>query len=325
MALKLFPPGSRKGYRFWYVRGTYNGKPVEVSTGATAKDAAEDFLVGLPAALRSPADIDRSKATFADAIDLYVAYRKPSKSDTRYIGRLRARLGHKRLAEFKTAVIVEAAADLYPAATNETKNRQAFVPAAAILHHAADNGLCDWLRIKKLPERKPAARLPSDNAERLLIANTDGLKKLLLTILFRQGWRITEALRLAADNIDRPARVFRFYISKTDQWVTLPMAPEVASLMPRKVVGRLFPWRLRGGVYKWLKPLRRKLGIRFTPHMARHLFATSKRAAGWDLADIKDAGGWRDLKSVERYGRADQGRLRALISGKKSGTGSPSG
>ena len=40
MPLKLIEPGKRKGNRYYLVRGTFDGKPVELSTKETTRRAA---------------------------------------------------------------------------------------------------------------------------------------------------------------------------------------------------------------------------------------------------------------------------------------------
>jgi len=323
MPLVLIPPGRRKGYRHWYVRGTFGGREIELSTGATTEEAALRFLGGLPDVLQGPGGGDPATATFGRAVDLYAASRRPSRAQERYLERLRAHLGHRRLADLTGAALVEAAIELYPNASNETRNRQALAVAAAVLHHAADNRLCHWMRVRKLPERPTRPRLPSANAERLLLANATGPLRLALLVLFRHGFRIGDVLRLDAGALDLETGTFRFVTGKTRQAHTVPMHPDVwAALEADPPVGPLFPWRARWRFYKELHPLVRRLGVTFTPHMARHLFATSKRAQGWDLVDIMEAGGWRDLKSVQRYGRANPDRIRALIAGKDPGAAS---
>jgi len=43
--LKLVPPGTRKGNRFWVVRGRQDGHQIEKSTKTADRERAESFLV----------------------------------------------------------------------------------------------------------------------------------------------------------------------------------------------------------------------------------------------------------------------------------------
>jgi integrase len=51
----------------------------------------------------------------------------------------------------------------------------------------------------------------------------------------------------------------------------------------------------------------------FTPHMARHSFATWLAGENASTQEIMEAGAWRGHKSVLRYTRIDQRRIRATI------------
>jgi integrase len=151
-----------------------------------------------------------------------------------------------------------------------------------------------------------------------LIAGADGKLKLLLVFLFLQGWRISDALRLTWNDIDAGEATVRYRIAKTDQWLTMPLNIAMLGMFHAEghsypQIGRVFPWDSRKGVYRDLKPLCQKVGIYFTPHMARHSFATWLHAEGASLQEIMEAGGWRDHKSAMRYAAVDIPRVRATI------------
>ena len=40
MALRLLPPGTRKGNRHWLLRGSHDGRRIEISTGTAERAAA---------------------------------------------------------------------------------------------------------------------------------------------------------------------------------------------------------------------------------------------------------------------------------------------
>jgi integrase len=66
-------------------------------------------------------------------------------------------------------------------------------------------------------------------------------------------------------------------------------------------VGRVFPWPNVTALYRELRPLCQAAGVAFTPHCARHSFATWLGADGASTKEIMDAGAWRDYRSVLRY------------------------
>ena len=64
------------------------------------------------------------------------------------------------------------------------------------------------------------------------------------------------------------------------------------------------------GFFKY-RALCAQLGLTMTPHMARHSMATWLVQDGVNTATIMEAGGWKDVKSVLRYGRANLAEVRA--------------
>src|SRR5260221_9540720 len=62
--------------------------------------------------------------------------------------------------------------------------------------------------------------------------------------------------------------------AKTDEWLAWPLNPELfehlAAIPEAERIGWRFPWRRKTGVYKWLRPLTRGLGVELTPHVGRH-------------------------------------------------------
>jgi integrase len=79
--------------------------------------------------------------------------------------------------------------------------------------------------------------------------------------------------------------------------------------------GRVFRWETKSGVYKPLRALCKRIGVHMTPHMARHSMATWLVQDGVTTATIMEAGGWKDVKSVLRYGRANLAEVRAARGG----------
>jgi integrase len=253
--------------------------------------------------------------TFKRAADLYLEYRDPRKQDRSFITKLVAVLGDKMLSEITKHTLIQAANALYSGAQASTKNRNALVPAAAILHYAAENNLCPHIKVKKFKERAPEPRSVTKDIGRVLIANSEGDMRRALVWLFCQGWRISDVLRVQRQHIDRKAGTVRYRISKTDKWRDKPLHSDVLASLPDdgKDIGPLFPWRDRGAFYKDLRPLCDRLKIRFTPHMARHSFATWRVNDGASLQEIMEAGGWKSIKSVMRYADLDASRVRSAV------------
>lgn len=315
MSIRLYAPGSRKGNRYWLARITVDRRRAEISTGATDRAAALNFAREFERRLREdrpprPGEV----VTFARAADAYLAYRDPSDAERSRVARVRAVLGQRIVAELRQADLVEAARLLKPRVAPATLNREIIRPAAAVLHYAARNGWCDWLRVELFREPRPKTRAVSvETATALVAAADDDDLRLLLVWLFRQGDRISDALRVTWADIELPAATVRMRIGKTDRWRTAPLHYELVALLANREgkTGRVFRWETRSGVYKPLRALCARVGVKMTPHMARHSMATWLVTAGVNLRTIMAAGGWQDVKSVVRYAASDVDEVRA--------------
>lgn len=311
--VQVYKPGERKGNRTCIVRGYVDGKQHEIATDTTdprrARTAWNRFAreVGQRAKPRRGAP-----QTFEEVADAYMDAMDSSRNERRYIGNLKREIGDLPISDVRLMDIQAAANALYPGCANETKNRQAYTPAAAILHWACENDLRDYIVVRKLPEKKPESRAPKPHVRELLLGNTDGRERLLLTVLFYQGWRITETLGLRAENIDLQRQELTLYVSKSRAWKSIPMHPATFEALANAGLpeaGKIFPWRDRHSVYRWLRPLCRRLKVEFTPHMARHDFGTKIR----DANDLVAVGSWTSEKSTQRYVGTPQERLKLVF------------
>lgn len=319
-----YKPDTRKGNRTYVVRGRIDGREHEIATPARDKGSAEDCWDEFKRRIRERRRDQPRKGeeTFADAVAAYKAYRRPGKAEEGKLTRLIEHFGEMLVRDIDHAAIVRAANALKPKVSNATRNREVYTPAAAVLHYAAEIKMRDYLVVRKLKEDEPAKRRPAGNVESLLLAKTRGKQRLLVLVLFEQGWRIGETLRVRwEENIRLSDRTFQFYIAKNRRWKLIAMSDEVYDALKaeKEREGRLFPWRDRWTVYKWLTPLCDRLAIRFTPHMARHEFASGLNEQRASQADIAEAGSWTSDKSIARYTSVDTERARTLINSRKRG------
>src|SRR5215469_7914488 len=201
MSLNLYPPGARKGNKFFVVRGIVDGKIYERSTYTTdynialrVKGEFEESIKGSEAAKSIPAPAgpdDPAGMTFAEAAWHYIQFRNPSRVDRQRIAAVEREIGATKLSDIRPAVLQSMAVRMYPKATNATRNRNALRPAVTVMHHAAESGLCEWLRVKKFKEPRPVTRaLTSEQAATLIRATAEGSPEShLLLWLFFQGTR----------------------------------------------------------------------------------------------------------------------------------------
>lgn len=316
--LRLIAPGKRKRNRHWIARGRLAGRLYEFSTRKGDKAAAERVAAAFAArALAESRQPGAAVRTFDEAIDAYIAFRKPGPDDLRRILRLASVLGGHDIGAISHADLVAAAAVLYPAAKPSSLNRNVITPASAILHYAAEAGWCPYRRIKRFKEPRPVVRAVPLRSANAMLRRARGKVRLLLLWLFHQGTRISDTLRVDWSHIDLRRRTVRVHVAKTDIWRTFPLANEVFLMLAneRSRHGPLFPWPNRWAAYKALKTSLGDSGRGFTPHMARHTLGTALAQSGASLRAIMAALGHADIKSSIRYQDADLELVRQAQAG----------
>lgn len=320
----FYKPGTRKGNRTYVVRGSVSGREYEITTDTTNKRTAQGQWDRFARAARQHRDLP---PTFGRVADMYMQAKQSSANDQRYIERLKAAYipsADKRLEEIpikdvRRMHIDEAASSLYPKGAASTKNRQAYVPAASILHYAAENELRDYIVVRKLREDDPESRRPLPGTGKALLGNTDGIERAFLAVLFYQGFRVTETLSLDWSRIDLRGRTIALYVSKAKRQKAVAMHPETRKALAPHVQtsGKVFPWKDRHAVYRWLRPLCKRLGVTFTPHMARHDFGSGLEEAGATPGDLVKVGSWTSEKSTARYRHTSDDHARSVLGRRK--------
>ncbi|MCW5700406.1 MAG: site-specific integrase [Rhodospirillales bacterium] len=307
-----------------------------------ARSIAREYIAAATERASEPRGRPERPRTFRELAERYSAVRRISLFEQRHVDRLvaarLASLGHGPLGdvlieELTPALAQEAAGVLYGRRTEKTMNRAAIAPFSAIVHFGADNHWCSWMRIKgfrTVDRRTP--RLAEGDAERLLAAAAAARPKkcdrykadhpyrhIFLLFLFRQGWRITESLRLTWSQVDLVASRFRNVCVDKGKAVkaAIVMHPDVYEALaglpegePERALrerrGRVFPWFDRGNVYRWLVPFCNDFGIHFRPHMARVEFASQLSEAGQTDTKIMNVCTWTDTRSISRYTRTSE-------------------
>jgi hypothetical protein len=172
MSYQLIPPGARKNNPFWVVRyrDPFTGKSTEYSTKKSDKKAAERVAVNFwHRLLQSGPPQPGEKLNFEKAARLYAAFKGiyldlDKHPDAKRTNRLIGELGSTLLADINHSRLVTAANNLCPDLKAATKNREVMRVAAAVLHYAAKNNGCEWLRIEMFTEPEPETRAVSGRA-----------------------------------------------------------------------------------------------------------------------------------------------------------------
>ena len=333
----IHPPGARKNNRRWIVRGRIDGRSYEITTDARTKsEAAREWELFVADTRADNAEGDppapTGEWTFRDALTHYKATEPRSAEQIGFIERMTLRhidvivdgaettlpLFRTPLSAIRPGAVKKLVLKAYPRAAAATRNRQGIGPLRAVINCAAADDRCAYIRIKPFPETRRAPRRPAANVERLLLKNCDGYRLLYLTMIFRQGWRISETLGVDWDHgVDLQRREFTLYVGKARTEKIVPMHDDVFELLsgvdPADRTGALFPWTVRSSVDSWLKELTDGLGVRFSSHMARHEWASARNEDGFTDADMASAGSWTDVRSLKIYTDVNRDHARSVV------------
>jgi len=251
VAYKFHAPGTRKGNKFWIVRGRIDGHQFEIQTGELSKGEAEKAAPGLVATwltdkiakLENPApvakrDDESAPKTFKRAADAYCEFVSPSRANILIINRLTGVIGDKVCSEINHKDLVDAATILYPTLKASSKNRQVMTPASAILRYAAEMKWCAPWEIKRFKEQKPETKaLRPEERDLVMSVAWNAEVTALLTFLFFQGMRIGDALKLVWEKVNLDLSEFYTRIGKTDEWETKPLDPDATVALANLPVG----------------------------------------------------------------------------------------
>lgn len=306
----LVPPGHRKNNKFYIIRGNFDGKPDnEKSTWTADADVAQRMLARIIYD-KSRGIQARELKTFDFAAEQYIAWRvNILKREVDRINKLRSYLGDMPVNEISQSDLVAAANSIYQGCKASSKNRSVMRPASAILHYASQqtHKWCDQWNVELFPEDPVKKRTMTIEDARKLVNESSSDKKLFLLWVFKHSDRVTATLEVKGEHIHLDKDYYdRLTGKKKKKWVKAPLDPEVkfclmhlyGSKLPQ---GRIFPWNDRWQVYDWTNPLSKSLGVRFTPHMARHSILSWIGDAGGNSIQIKTRGGHASLKSSEPY------------------------
>jgi integrase len=318
---KLLPPGKRGKY--WSIRGTIGDERVEKTTRQTDRKRAEEWADKYVVRFRDTPLGTRGPITYAVAAAAYRAYKPPRGKEVARHERLDAYFLKALIEDMRHADLVGAANALFPKGSAGTKNREVISPASAVLHYAADQEWCTYRKFRRFKEARRSSRKPVSNADmgRLLDA-TEGHKRLFLMLAYETGLRLGNILSLRNDRLDLSAGALMVDVTKNGERIGLRLSPSLVAMLantPRCEGGFLLPWRSASGVYKWLTPLRKALGVHYTPHLSRHALATDLLRAKVPDKLAAAAGAWKDERSLHRYQHVETDDLPLRDSGELRG------
>ncbi|PZO78482.1 MAG: integrase [Mesorhizobium amorphae] len=243
--------------------------------------------------------------TFSQAAARYLKHG----GSERYLEKVKAHLGHRRLDDITQAVLDDAAVVAYPVALPATRRRQFYAPAIAVLRandvhrvfrRPPDSGKRTYFftpqQAAAMVERIKATRFPNPwNAA-------------FATFLFGQGSRVGETLKLDGRdvNLDAGYAILRDTKNGLERRLTLCRRVTAAlSTVPNlghqgplflRYDGRPYAEReVRGYKLVFWQRAVKEIGLdpqNYTPHTARHSWATWHYAQNKDVMRLKEQGGW---------------------------------
>lgn len=255
--------------------------------------------------------------TFTAASESYVAHG----GEARYLPPLVRRFGPDDVTGITPLAVRAAAAELFPAASPATRNRQVITPARAVLYHAHELGWRMPARIRLFPTTKTRQTVPASRRWLETFVDqcdADGLPHLAACVLLMNltGARVSEAINLLGEHVDLRQRTALLVKTKTDR-NSLRYLPDHLverirdlGLQPGQ---RVFRYTSRFSVNERIFAVCERAGLPYkSSHtVGRHAFATNALNAGVSVRVAMDAGGWRSSAIfLETYAHTvDAGRL----------------
>lgn len=310
MPLVLKEPRAPSPY--WRVRGTYLGIYVDRSTRAADAKTARKVLKQIEGEIeRGQFEKPLKKEpTFIDAAHRYVR----DGHEARHVEKLAKHFGQTPLSEITQTAIDDAAHALYPRAKNATRNRAVYTPVSAILHHAGVD-----IRLRRPEGANGDTRqfwLRPEQAEALIARarETDAELAAFLLFLLYTGCRLTEALRLEADDVDLENAMALVRMTKNGKPRSVHLPPIVLAALashPRglQAGARVFRFHAGGKFTRRFRRVAADAGVPFPEGVAFHGFRHTwgswmRRYAGLDTTGLVATGAWSTHDAARRYEHA---------------------
>jgi len=301
----------RRG-RIWHYRGTLGSKRLRGSTKTESEEAAQRVIYELEGRYwRVRFDGPEAVLTFAQAASVY---RSAHKSE-RFLRRIEDHWKDTPIKQMTAGAIRQSSFTLYPTAGPATRNRQVIVPTQAIINHAAEQGLCSRIRVRRFPSPKRERKYVTVEWLTAFMEAANPHLGALACFMFSTGARISEAIDVRWGDIDFAGRTVLIRQTKISEERRAHI-PQQLLIALAKIEGERKP---RGKVFKyssrdtaepqWQKAIKRAGIERLSFHCCRHGFATSLLQAGVDVRTVAELGGWKTPALVlSTYGHAVKDR-----------------
>lgn len=295
-------------HKIWHYSGTVAGRRLRGSTQTQDKANAQRIAAEKEkAAWTSHLDGPAASLTFAQAATAYRLAEKP----IRFLAKIEDHWRDTPVREITAGAIRQSAFRLYPNAGPATRNRQAIVPAQAIINHSAELDWCSPIKVKRFPvvtkNKEPVTR---EWAEAFASHASPHLGALCL-FMFGTGARISEALAVTWGHIDFANATALVRQTKVNDERIAHLPPRLVAAIRNIPSNRdpnetVFQYVSRDTARPvWNNAIKRAGIKRLSFHSCRHGFATAMLHAGIDVVTVSKMGGWKDVAQVVRtYGHA---------------------
>lgn len=288
----------------WYAYGSIGGKRIRKSLGTRDKKTAREILAQFEAkAWKRHTYGEEAVRLFEEAATSYMQ----QGGEARYLVPIIRYFKGRTIGTIKPAEIRAMAISLYPTHSPATRNRQAVIPARAVINHAHDLGWCGPLKVKmfdvpKSNKHKPVERDWLDAF--LEQADKDGLPHLAACVLFmhQTAARVSEAINVLGEHVDLSERIAVLAKTKTEEWSVRHLTAELVARIAGLGIQdgeRIFSYTERASVNRRMAKVCDRAGIlrRSTHSAGRHSFGTNAMSVeGASIKAAMDAGGWKSAK-----------------------------
>lgn len=306
----------------WYAVGTVNGERIRKSLGTRDRKRAEEQCALYEARLwKRHSYGEEAVRTFEEAAESYLR----QGGEGRFLPRILKHFKGRALGKIKPGDVRDMAITLYPKAAPATRNRQALIPARAVINHGADRGWCTPIKVKLFDVEKSRRHKPVDRKwldAFMAEADKSKLPHLSAIVLFmhQTGARVAEAVNLTGECVDLSRKIVVLAKTKTDEdsvrHLTAELSARISALTPRDGQ-HVFFYTDPKAVNRRMKAVAKRAGIdvRTTHSAGRHSFGTNAMAGGAKVKDAMEAGGWKSAKLfMETYVHtSDAGKTVAAI------------
>lgn len=328
MSLHLYKRGS-----IWWIRGTVQEQRVRTSAETRDRKEAEQVRAKLEADLFKRSVYGaQTVATFREAATGYMK----SGGEATHIDPIVREIGGKKLAEINQGIIDSLALKLKPKAAPSTRIRQVYTPILAVMNYAAENSLCDPIRVRKPKVKNGRTEwLTPTEAENWIdaLAGHEHIQRLVIFYL-GTGCRASEAL-VGQDETGESVGLFWkdvtlgerravLWDTKEDYARHVDLQERVRDALPERGRGtspvflnsRGDPWHGYDAINLMLRKIRARRTALIKAggdlpelphvhcHLFRHTWATWAYAVTHDITFLMKYGGWKSPAMVMHYTHA---------------------